>query len=123
MSQTSTVPGKATPDRATAAAVISVSTTVPLLLGIVLVWFIFRRKWGNSKSADAEDRTCNASQAAETDGSPISELSDWKEAREMEDTGVREMQAPPAELQGDIPVEMAAWKDELGEEKVRTTVH
>ncbi|KAF2207581.1 hypothetical protein CERZMDRAFT_88424 [Cercospora zeae-maydis SCOH1-5] len=93
-------------NHATAAIAISVGTTFPIFLGILVVWYLARRK-RNAKMLDYEKPGRGMTGATETDTSPISELFEVKGAREAEDTSIVEMQVPSVELEGDSPARMA----------------
>lgn len=81
--------------------VASISVVVPLLVGTLVAWTLLRRRRRKTTRLKTKKRDIDAYAAAETDGTPVSELADVKEAREVEDTGIREMDAPPVELEGD----------------------
>ncbi|GIZ36620.1 hypothetical protein CKM354_000009000 [Cercospora kikuchii] len=99
-------PTTPTAKSATQAVVISLSTTIPVLLGIFCAWFTIRRRRKKRPIMKTEDSENDEYAAVETDGAVVSELSDVKDPREVEDTGILEMHVPPVELEGDAPAQV-----------------
>ncbi|CAK1360872.1 hypothetical protein CB0940_03699 [Cercospora beticola] len=114
-STSTSAPTTPTRKSATQAVVISLSTTIPVLLGAFCAWFMYRRRSKKRPIMKTEDSENDECAAVETDGAVVSELSDVKDPREVEDTGISEMHVPPVELEGDAPAQVLRSDHELSE--------
>lgn len=91
---------------------IAVCITLGAVVALALGWFLIRRRRKNKSPAAVS--VTSGQMPPEKDGNPVSELHDNARPAEVEAKDISELEVPPAELEGDHPIDVKRSKTKRG---------